>query len=233
MPPSRTTSNGPRPPRRHRHPPPPRIPLLHLHRLPLRPQQRILQRPLLLLRPQSIRPLLALVRTPSTLPLVQIADVHARTDRRLVVRTARLRVKSRGCARGQSHHGIPNAESARTDRALIVEVMPIVQLLRVSDVVIDVGIAPTLQRDDGFGAFGDVTLLPGAGGCVVHARHPTVPFGGDGRRVVIVDVARFDPSVLAEGVVDAVFVVAISGGVVSHVRAEFEGVVSIGIHVFT
>ena len=40
-------------------------------------------------------------------------------------------------------------------------------------------------------------------------------------------VAWFDPAVLPEGVVDAVFVVAVAGGVGSHVRAEFEGVVSI------
>ena len=40
-------------------------------------------------------------------------------------------------------------------------------------------------------------------------------------------VAWFDPAVLAEGIVDAVFVVAIAGGVGSHVCAEFEGVVSI------
>jgi len=44
-------------------------------------------------------------------------------------------------------------------------------------------------------------------------------------------VAWFDPAVLAEGVVDAVFVVAVAGGVGSHVCAEFEGVVSIRIHV--
>ncbi len=40
-------------------------------------------------------------------------------------------------------------------------------------------------------------------------------------------VARFDPTVLAEGVVDAIFVVAVPGGVGSHVGAEFEGIVSI------
>ena len=32
---------------------------------------------------------------------------------------------------------------------------------------------------------------------------------------------------LAEGIVDAIFVVAISSGIVAHVRSEFEGVVSI------
>ena len=40
-------------------------------------------------------------------------------------------------------------------------------------------------------------------------------------------VTRFHPAVLAEGVVDAIFVVAVAGGVGSHVRAEFEGVISI------
>lgn len=54
-----------------------------------------------------------------------------------------------------------------------------------------------------------------------------MPFGGDGRRVEVVYVAWFNPAVLAEGVVDAVFVVAVSGGVGSHVGAEFEGVVSV------
>lgn len=54
-----------------------------------------------------------------------------------------------------------------------------------------------------------------------------MPFGGDGGRVEVVYVARFDPAVLAEGVVDAVFVVAVSGGVGSDVGAEFEGVVSV------
>jgi len=46
-----------------------------------------------------------------------------------------------------------------------------------------------------------------------------------------VNVAGFDPSVLAEGVVDAVFVVAVSVSVCSHEGSEFERVVSIGIHV--
>lgn len=41
------------------------------------------------------------------------------------------------------------------------------------------------------------------------------------------NVAGFDPSVLAEGVVDAVFVVAVSVGVCSHEGSEFERVVSI------
>lgn len=41
------------------------------------------------------------------------------------------------------------------------------------------------------------------------------------------NVAGFDPAVLAEGVVYAVFVVAVPGGVGAHVGAEFEGVVSI------
>lgn len=54
-----------------------------------------------------------------------------------------------------------------------------------------------------------------------------MPFGGDGSRIEIVYVARFDPTVLTEGVVDAIFVVAISGGVGSHVCAKFEGIVSI------
>ena len=40
-------------------------------------------------------------------------------------------------------------------------------------------------------------------------------------------VAWFDPSVLAEGVVDAVFVVSVSVGVCAHEGPEFEGVVSI------
>ncbi len=54
-----------------------------------------------------------------------------------------------------------------------------------------------------------------------------MPFGGDGCRVEVVYVAWFDPAVLAEGVVDAVFVVAVAGAVGSHVGAEFEGIVSI------
>ena len=54
-----------------------------------------------------------------------------------------------------------------------------------------------------------------------------MPFGGDGCRVEVVYVSWFNPAVLAEGVVDAVFVVAVPGGVGSHVRAEFEGVVSV------
>ena len=54
-----------------------------------------------------------------------------------------------------------------------------------------------------------------------------MPFGGDGCRVEVVDVSWFHPAVLAEGVVDAVFVVAVPGGVGSYVRAEFEWVVSV------
>jgi hypothetical protein len=54
-----------------------------------------------------------------------------------------------------------------------------------------------------------------------------VPFGGDGGGIEVVDVSWFDPSVLAKGVIYAVFVVAVSGGVASHVSSEFEGVISI------
>jgi len=61
--------------------------------------------------------------------------------------------------------------------------------------------------------------------------HPGVPFGGDGGCVVVVYVAWFDPAVLAEGVVDTVFVVAVSCGVGSHEGSEFEGIVSVSIHV--
>jgi len=59
--------------------------------------------------------------------------------------------------------------------------------------------------------------------------HPGVPFRGDGGCVVVVYVARFDPAVLAKGVVDAVFVVAVSSGVRAHEGSEFEGVVSINL----
>lgn len=65
------------------------------------------------------------------------------------------------------------------------------------------------------------------GGFVVHGGHPSLPFGGDGGGIEVVDVSWFDPSMLAKGVIDAVFVVAISGSVGSHVSSEFEGVVSI------
>lgn len=54
-----------------------------------------------------------------------------------------------------------------------------------------------------------------------------MPFGRDGCRIKIVYVSRFDPAVLSEGVVDAIFVVAIAGSVGSYVGAEFEGVVAI------
>ena len=54
-----------------------------------------------------------------------------------------------------------------------------------------------------------------------------MPFGGDGCRVEVVNVAWFDPAVLAEGVVDAVFVVAVAGAVASHVGPELEWIVSI------
>ena len=54
-----------------------------------------------------------------------------------------------------------------------------------------------------------------------------MPLGGDRGRIKIVYVARFHPAVLTEGVVDAIFVVAIAGEVGAHVGAEFEGVVSV------
>ena len=61
----------------------------------------------------------------------------------------------------------------------------------------------------------------------MHGGHPSVPFGGDGGGVEVVDVAWFDPTVLTKGVVDTVFVVSVSGCVASHVGSEFEWVVSI------
>ena len=54
-----------------------------------------------------------------------------------------------------------------------------------------------------------------------------MPLRGDGGGVEVVDVTRFDPAMLAEGVVDAVFVVAVSGCIASHVGSVFEWVVSI------
>ena len=44
------------------------------------------------------------------------------------------------------------------------------------------------------------------------------------------DIAWFDPAVLAEGVVDAVFVVAVSGFVAAHVGSVLEWIVSILNH---
>lgn len=49
----------------------------------------------------------------------------------------------------------------------------------------------------------------------------------DGGRVKIVNVSRFDPAMLPERVVHAILVVSISSGIVSHVSAEFERIVSI------
>lgn len=40
-------------------------------------------------------------------------------------------------------------------------------------------------------------------------------------------VTRFDPAMLAEGIVDAILVVSIAGGVMSHIGAEFERIVPI------
>lgn len=54
-----------------------------------------------------------------------------------------------------------------------------------------------------------------------------MPFWGDGGRIEVVDVAGFDPSVLAEGVVDAVFVVSVSCCISPNECAVLEGVVSI------
>ena len=57
--------------------------------------------------------------------------------------------------------------------------------------------------------------------------HPAMPLGLDGGGVEVVYVSRFDPAVLAEWVVDAVLIVAVSGGVGTHVGSEFKGVVSV------
>jgi hypothetical protein len=83
-----------------------------------------------------------------------------------------------------------------------------------------------INGDNLLTALGDVFFFEG-GRNVVHGRHPSMPFGGDGGRIEIVNVARFDPAMLAEGIVYAIFVVAVSGGVVAHVSSEFEGVVSV------
>jgi len=110
-----------------------------------------------------------------------------------------------------------------------VQMVEIVNFLLMTNVVIDAGVAFT-KRNDVLFPFANVVLFR-VGRGVVHGSHPPVPFRGDRGRIEVVNVTWLDPTVLAEGVIDPVFVITISSSVTSHVSAEFEGIVPISVHV--
>jgi hypothetical protein len=104
--------------------------------------------------------------------------------------------------------------------------MKIVKLLLVSYVVVHRGMAHALQRDNVFLHLLDVIILHGRGG-VIHRNHPSMPLGRDRGRVEIVNVPRFDPPVLSDGIINSVLIVSITTSIASHVCAELEGIISI------
>ena len=182
---------------------------------------------LLLRRLQPIGPLGALV----LLAALGLTDEIKRSDAGGIVRRSGLGVVRVLDAGGQADDGIANVVPPGPDLGLVVHVMEVHERLLMADVAVHGGrnVAPA-QLGDGLLPFGDEGVLGGGRG-VVLGYHPSVPFGTDGRRVKVVDVARFDPSVLSEGIVLAVLVVLVSGGVDAHEGAELEGIVAVGVHV--
>lgn len=77
----------------------------------------------------------------------------------------------------------------------------------------------------------EVFFVGGGAGGIAHVVHPTVPLGGDGGGVVVVDVGGLDPAVLAEGVVDSVLKVLVAASVGADEATEFERVVTVDVHV--
>ena len=114
---------------------------------------------------------------------------------------------------------------------MVVHVVEVHERLLMADVAVHGGGDVTAAHlGDGLFPLGDEGILGGGRG-VVLGHHPSVPFGADGRRVKVVNVARLDPSVLPEGIVLAVLVVLVPGGVDAHEGAELEGIVAVGVHV--
>mmetsp|Transcript_24482 Transcript_24482/g.70562 ORF Transcript_24482/g.70562 Transcript_24482/m.70562 type:complete len:270 (-) Transcript_24482:115-924(-) len=176
---------------------------------------------------QPIGPLGALV----LLPAVGLPDEGRELEARRIVRRSGLGVVRVLDAGGQVDDGIANVVAAGSDLGLVVHVMEVGEGLLAADVAVHGGrdVAPA-QLGDGRLALGDEGVLGGGGGVVLR-HHPSVPLGADGGGIEVVDVARLDPSVLAEGIVDAVLVVLVPPGVDAHEGAELEGIVAVGVHV--
>jgi hypothetical protein len=65
-------------------------------------------------------------------------------------------------------------------------------------------------------------------GCgIINVMQPSVPFGWDLGGVKVVDIARFDPTVLTKGIIDAIFVIAIASRITTHVSAKLEWEITI------
>mmetsp|Transcript_25933 Transcript_25933/g.39734 ORF Transcript_25933/g.39734 Transcript_25933/m.39734 type:complete len:261 (-) Transcript_25933:91-873(-) len=149
----------------------------------------------------------------------------------IVVGTTRLHVIRIGSMGWQSNNGISDSISTRSNLGLVMHVVKVKELLLVSHhfAVLDDNIGAAQFGKGGFISFKKIRFRGWSN--IVHACHPSMPFGRNTGRIKVIHVARFDPTVLTKWIIHTVLIITISCCITSHVCTKLEWIISIRVHV--